>query len=271
MADEKISALTAGTSLDGVDIPGEDGVSTKRYASTLFTPASATDSISAAGSTQGTATALTARYNRVTTATAGQGVKLLSAAAGLEQIVFNDTSVEIEVYPNTSDTINGAAVNVSKALSPGAWCMCIAADATDWFLHSDFEAGTFNPEIEFGGATTGWTWTEQTGYWNRYGNIFEWDARVTVNVKGSATGNAYLVGFPSGYAPDTGGVAGGGYGTYYYSFNNSLNGFLHGTTFGGSHCQIRHHNNGYGGTGLTHADFVSGTNVNMIGRWRLPE
>jgi hypothetical protein len=53
--------------------------------------------VTAAGTTQGTATALTKTINMITTATASQGVKLPSAVAGLTIKVINTTAVTIVV------------------------------------------------------------------------------------------------------------------------------------------------------------------------------
>jgi hypothetical protein len=89
--------------------------------------------VSAAGTTQGDATALTKTINMITTATANQGVKLPTAAAGLTIKVVNTTAVTIKVYPNTSDVIDGGTVNVGVNLSPYSSVELVAQDDTDWY------------------------------------------------------------------------------------------------------------------------------------------
>ena len=89
--------------------------------------------VSAAGTTQGDATALTKTVNMITTATANQGVKLPTAAAGLTIKVINTTAVTIKVYPNTSDVIDGGTVNVGVNLSPYSSVELVAQDAVDWY------------------------------------------------------------------------------------------------------------------------------------------
>ena len=89
--------------------------------------------VSAAGTTQGEATALTKTVNMITTATANQGVKLPTAAAGLTIKVINTTAVTIKVYPNTSDVIDGGTVNVGVNLSPYSSVELVAQDAVDWY------------------------------------------------------------------------------------------------------------------------------------------
>ena len=89
--------------------------------------------VAAAGTTQGDATALTKTVNMITTATANQGVKLPTAAAGLTIKIINTTAVTIVVYPNTSDVIDGGTVNVGVNLSPYSSVELVAQDAVDWF------------------------------------------------------------------------------------------------------------------------------------------
>ena len=70
---------------------------------------SASSAVSGAGSTQGAATALTATYNVVTSATAGsaEGVILGDAAAGLEtSISKRHSSNNIKIYPTTGESID---------------------------------------------------------------------------------------------------------------------------------------------------------------------
>jgi len=89
--------------------------------------------VTAAGTTQGDATALTKTLNMITTATANQGVKLPTAAAGLTVKVINTTAVTIKVYPNTSDVIDGGTVNAGVNLSPYSSVEFVAQDTQDWY------------------------------------------------------------------------------------------------------------------------------------------
>ena len=89
--------------------------------------------VTAAGTTQGDATALTKTVNMITAATANQGVKLPTAAAGLTIKVINTTAVTIVVYPDTSDVIDGGTVNVGVNLSPYSSVEFVAQDAVDWY------------------------------------------------------------------------------------------------------------------------------------------
>lgn len=72
--------------------------------------------VSAAGSTQGTATALTKTYNIVSTASAAQGVVLPAATAGLIINIFNISGNTIKVYPTSTQTIDGGSANAPVEL-----------------------------------------------------------------------------------------------------------------------------------------------------------
>ncbi len=91
-----------------------------------------TAAITAAGSNQGDATALSETINVVTTASAAQGVKLKDAVAGLKVEIYNATTNDIKVYPNTSDTIDGGSANAAKDLPAKTSMVLVCKDATDW-------------------------------------------------------------------------------------------------------------------------------------------
>ena len=57
-------------------------------------------------------------------------------------------------------------------------------------------SGSFTPRIEFGGATTGITYTTQTGYYHTVGNRVWISVALVLSSKGSATGTATIAGLP---------------------------------------------------------------------------
>jgi hypothetical protein len=60
----------------------------------------------------------------------------------------------------------------------------------------DYEEGTWTPTVQFGGASTGITYSTQVGYYTKVGNRFLVDAIVQLSNKGSATGAARVAGLP---------------------------------------------------------------------------
>ena len=63
-------------------------------------------------------------------------------------------------------------------------------------LLDDYEEGTFTPEINFGGSTTGITYSQQTGVYTKIGNLCVASFVLILSDKGSQTGTATLAGFP---------------------------------------------------------------------------
>lgn len=92
----------------------------------------ATDTISAAGSTQATGTALTTMLGNVATVTAGQGVNLLASAAGRFELVTNTGTAGSVLYAqqgNTVDTINTIAGSIGVVTPAGALAFAVATAA----------------------------------------------------------------------------------------------------------------------------------------------
>jgi hypothetical protein len=100
---------------------------------------SLTPTVTAAGTSKTDCTALTTEYSTVSTATALQGVCLLTAVAKLHQKVKNITAVSIIVYPldagNDTLAVDGFAALAADAgyvLPPQASLDCVADDGTAW-------------------------------------------------------------------------------------------------------------------------------------------
>jgi hypothetical protein len=87
-----------------------------------------------AGGGQGSATALTAAFNRVTTvATAGDSVRLPLATPGATCVVFNRGAASMNVFPATGQSINALSANTALAVAAGnsARFVCVAAGIWD--------------------------------------------------------------------------------------------------------------------------------------------
>jgi sugar lactone lactonase YvrE len=91
--------------------------------------------VSAAGSTQGTATALVANVNNVTVvAAAADGVRLPTAVAGMRILVRNsDAADTLKIYPATSGQINALGSNAAYSLTAGSTIELMATTATQWY------------------------------------------------------------------------------------------------------------------------------------------
>jgi hypothetical protein len=103
---------------------------------TGITRVSVTTGISAAGSTQGTATALTTQVNVVTSITGGSadGVKLPTAVAGMVITIINaHASATLKVYPDTGGVIDSLSTNAAFPLGAGAKLQFVATSSTQWY------------------------------------------------------------------------------------------------------------------------------------------
>ena len=89
--------------------------------------------ISAAGSNQGTATAITKDINVVSTVSAGQGVILPTAVAGMVIIVNNTSATNMSVYPASGAAINSLATNIAFNHIAGGSLQYYAVSTTQWY------------------------------------------------------------------------------------------------------------------------------------------
>lgn len=91
--------------------------------------------ISAAGTTQGTATGLTNAVNYVGTVAANSGVILSSsAAAGDCQVVFNGGANTLKIYPDTGAQINAAGANNAVSLLVNTAAELWRCSTTQWVM-----------------------------------------------------------------------------------------------------------------------------------------
>ena len=91
--------------------------------------------VTAAGTTQGTATAIQSDVAVVTTATAGQGVQLYNGVITDSQEIFNNTTASIYVYPPTGGKVNQVATNGGFVLPSYTSVLVKKMTATQWVAY----------------------------------------------------------------------------------------------------------------------------------------
>ena len=97
-------------------------------------------SVAAAGTTQGTATVLTADTNAVTSGTGGV---VLPSGVGREITVINRTGSAVNVYPASGYSIDGAGTNAATSVPPNAWITVNCLTSTNYYtIDPVFTAGT---------------------------------------------------------------------------------------------------------------------------------
>lgn len=89
--------------------------------------------ISASGTTQGTATALTASFNEISTVAAGQGVQLPAPEAGEIILVANQGGNALNIYPASGHSINNLSVNTAQSLAVDTRRIFFAVTGSKWY------------------------------------------------------------------------------------------------------------------------------------------
>lgn len=93
-----------------------------------------TTSISAAGTTQSDATALSNTINHVGTVTAGTGVKLDAATQGKFRVIANFGANTLNLYPASGDALNNNAADAALTIASKKVAWCYALNTTDWIV-----------------------------------------------------------------------------------------------------------------------------------------
>ena len=89
--------------------------------------------ISAAGTVQANATALTKEINIVSTVASGAGVVMPTAVAGMVLTITNTSANSLLVYPASGGTINSLATNGAFTQVAGGTLQFIAPTTTQWY------------------------------------------------------------------------------------------------------------------------------------------
>lgn len=106
---------------------------------TLTTPAlngavvNNNNAVSAAGSDQAGATALTVDYNVVTTVASSTGVKLPTATAGRRIVIVNKGANTLSIYPATGGAIDAVSANAAIQVAVNGSIELMASSTTQWY------------------------------------------------------------------------------------------------------------------------------------------
>lgn len=90
------------------------------------------DNVTAAGSTQGTATPVSAVNVIVTTAAASTGVILPPAEPGAEVVVKNLGANAVNVYPAVGGAINALAANAAFSVAAAGQVRLVGRNSLNW-------------------------------------------------------------------------------------------------------------------------------------------
>lgn len=90
-------------------------------------------------------------------------------------------------------TGNGVAVTPTFSATPTVTSIQFGSGSP---LGTYIQSGSFTPVLNFGGASTGITYSTQFGKYNQVGNLVFYTFAIQLTSQGSSTGNAGISGFP---------------------------------------------------------------------------
>ena len=134
---------------------------------------------------------------------------VMSSGGILYPYRVNATSGAAEASPVTisPDTNAGnkrhilAAIAAAGIVFPATQIASAGANTLD-----DYEEGTWDPTLLFGGAAVGLTYSSRTGYYTKLGRVAFYSLNFTLSAKGSSTGQA-TISLPFPVGPGTQGNA----------------------------------------------------------------
>ena len=125
--------ITGGNLITGGLLTVTGNIQAANVIATTYNITGVATGISAAGSSQGDATALTKAFNVVSTVSGGQGVVLPTAVAGMRITVVNTSGATLLVYPASGGAINALATNAGYSLPTLGRLDYIATSTTQWY------------------------------------------------------------------------------------------------------------------------------------------
>jgi len=133
--------------------------------------------------------------NMAALATANSSV-LVTSAGGVPSLSTTLPNINIGT-PSAGVLTNCTGFPISGTTGYGtgvATALAVNTNSTGGFaVETD---STFTPVMAFGGASTGVTYTVQTGYYTRIGNTVTFAISILLSSKGSSTGAATITGLP---------------------------------------------------------------------------
>ena len=143
----------------------------------------------------------------------GSTVGSIGAEGGQVYIVTGDTGLKFASGVDAFIPVNVNGANRDNAIDLGVGSVRfrdiylsggIQFDATGEFL-DDYEEGTWTPNLELGGGSTGMGYNLQTGSYTKIGRMVNLHIAISLSSKGTSTGNATIANIPFTIADAVGG------------------------------------------------------------------
>jgi predicted nucleic acid-binding protein len=129
----RVTATSTGANVNGtLGVSGNINTSSSVNV-TEYVIRSVNNGLTATGNDQATALVIIREINLVNVVSAGSGVRLPTAVAGMVITIINNSANALLVYPHSGGDINGAAINVAFSHSAGATLQYVIPNTTDWY------------------------------------------------------------------------------------------------------------------------------------------
>ena len=173
----------------------------------------------------------------------------------------DDINVGRIEYDHANDTMNLRTSGADRLTISSSG---ISLDSGSNFLDT-YEEGTFTPALEFGGASTGITYTTQLGVYERIGGRVFFSAYILLSNKGSSTGVAKIIGLPFSSASGNGNLSPVVYRTTNLTFTGQISGHIE---TGSPSMNIQDIVSGGATVNIDNNDFVNTTEILVSGHYR---
>jgi len=101
-----------------------------------------------------------------------------------------------QVLQSGGNAANPAYSTATYPSTAGTSGNVLTSDGTNWTSSSVTSSSTWIPQLQFGGSGSGITYTTQSAFYSKVGNLVFINVNIVLSNKGSATGTATILGLP---------------------------------------------------------------------------
>lgn len=174
-----------------------------------------------------------------------------------------DSASNVFLWHTANGGIKFATNNVERARVTNNGITFNGDTAADNALN-DYEQGTWNPTIAFGGSSTGVSYSERQGIYVKIGNLVWASIVISLTNNGSGTGDVSItLPFTVGSNSENRGIGTLAYFSGFGGLNSNPN--IYASSGGATTCRLQHLNNGGGGNGTQVTTLTHGNIGNSAG------
>ena len=174
-----------------------------------------------------------------------------------------DSASNVFFWHTANGGIKFATNNVERARVTNNGITFNGDTAADNALN-DYEQGTWNPTMAFGGSSTGVSYSERQGIYVKIGNLVWASIVISLTSNGTGTGDVSItLPFTVGSNSENRGIGTLAYFAGFAGLNSNPN--IYASSGGATTCRLQHLNNGGGGNGTQVTTLTHGNIGNTAG------